>query len=435
MCYAIPGKIDKIDGKYVTVDYFGEKKKAINEFEVLKVGDYIYAQGGYVIKVVPEREALDALETWKEVFFKLQEVDIRLSRLDLEKRGIDKRLALVLDKAAEGLPLKKEDFQYLLSLEKKNELDLLYRTANFLRQKHLSNSCCVHGIIEFSNYCTCKCHYCGISALNNKVERYRMTKEEIIQTAQEAVEIHGFQALVLQSGEDPHYTVDDLCEIVSEIKKRFSVLIFISFGEVGIDGLKKLYDAGARGLLMRFETSNSELYEKIHPGKKLQTRLEHIKAAFSMGYLIISGALIGLPGQTQEDILNDILLAKELNTEMYSFGPFLPNPNTPLKNHNIVPVEQVLKTLAVARLVDPVNAKILVTTGFETLNKDARQKGLMAGANSVMLNVTPDEFKKLYNIYPNRAHIDEGIQEQIENTIYMLKELGRAPTDLSVKEK
>ena len=432
MCYAIPGKVIEIKGKKATIEYFGEKKNALNEFFDLKVGDYIYAQGGFVINKLPEKEALEILKTWEETFHDLQKLDLRLSRLAMDKQGIDRKLALILDRAAEDLPLKESDLLYLLNLEQDKELSLLFKVANFLRQKHLGNSCCVHGIIEFSNFCAQGCHYCGISTHNRDLKRYRMSKEEIFLAAKEAVEKYGFKALVLQSGEDPAYSIDDLCEIVREIKQPLSVLIFISFGEVGIEGLKKLYAAGARGLLMRFETSNPELYAQHHPGRKLQTRLEHIKEAYKLGYLIITGALIGLPGQTKEDILKDILLTKELNTEMYTFGPFLPHPNTPLGNSPAPSAKEVLKTLAVARIADAKNAKIVVTTGFETLHPKAREDGLMAGANSVMINTTPDKFKHNYAIYPNRAHAYDMLQKQIDDTLNLLKGLGRAPTDLGI---
>jgi biotin synthase len=432
MCYAIPGKIVELKGKTVIVDYFGEKKTAINEFYDLKIGDYIYAQGGFAIKSIPEKEALEILSTWKETFFDLQRLDLRLSRLALDKKGIDRKLALTLDKAAEDLRLKDSDLDYLLNLESEKELSLLFKVANFLRQKHLGNSCCVHGIIEFSNYCSQACEYCGISTHNKSLQHYRMTKQEIVETAYEAIEKHGFKALVLQSGEDPAFSIEDLCEIIREIKRRSAVLIFISFGEVGIDGLQKLYEAGARGLLMRFETSNPELYTKLHPGRELESRLNHIEEAYKIGYLILTGGLIGLPGQTREDILNDILLTKRLNAEMYTLGPFLPHPDTPLGKYQPPPVIEVLKTLAVARIADAKDAKIVVTTGFETLHPKAREDGLLAGANSVMLNVTPDKFKKDYAIYPDRAHARESLQEQIDNALRILMNLGRAPTDLGV---
>jgi len=422
MCYAIPGKVTAIDGKKVTVDYFGEKKHAINEIVNLKIGDYIYAQGGYVIQTVPEREAIETLETWKELFFELRETDVRLSRKP-EELGVGSQFSSIIDKAAEGRELKHEELLSLLKTEDKNELDLLYKTANFLRQKYLANSCCVHGIIEFSNYCRHDCVYCGIRRSNKDLNRYRMTDDEILAAVRAAVEQHKFKALVLQSGEDPEFSVDRLAALIAEIKRSHAVLIFISVGEVGKAGLEKLYQAGARGLLLRFETSDPKLYANLHCGDKLEERLQDIRDAYELGYLVLSGGLIGLPGQTEESLLNDILLTKELKAEMYSFGPVLPDgPKTDL----------VLKVLAVSRLVDPKNAKIVVTTGFETLDPEARRKGLLAGANSVMLNVTPFKYRQLYNIYPNRAHNAELIEEQIKTTLELLYSLGRAPTDLGV---
>jgi biotin synthase len=422
MCYSIPGKVVEINGKTAVIDYFGEKRKAINELVAVKVGDYIYAQGGFIINVVPEAEALQVLEDWRDIFFALQKTDLRLSRLDHHDIGVDREISRILDRAAEGRELSKPELLRLIKIENKKELNLLFKVANFLRQKYLKNACCVHGIIEFSNYCKNDCVYCGIRN-SADIQRYRMSDDEVLRSVDDAVNKYGFKALVLQSGEDPEFSADRLAGIIREIKKRHAVLLFISVGEVGKEGLKKLYDAGARGLLLRFETSNPELYSKLHRGDRLEDRIQDIRDAYEIGYLVLTGGLIGLPGQTEEDILNDILLTKELHAEMYSFGPVLPGaPET----------ELVLKVLAISRIVDPRNAKIVVTTGFETLDKNARTLGLMAGANSVMLNVTPLKYRKLYNIYPDRAHVDESIEKQIDETVGLLKSLGRAPADIGI---
>jgi biotin synthase len=301
-----------------------------------------------------------------------------------------------------------------------------------LRHKYHDNSCCVHGIIEISNDCRRNCLYCGISALNKNIQRYRMNKDEILDCAAEAVEKYGFKALVLQSAEDAAYSVEELADIVKTIKQRHAVLIFISFGEIGLDGLKKLYAAGSRGLLMRFETSNPELYAKLHPGYDLQTRIEHLRYAYELGYLIITGSLVGLPGQSADDIINDMALSRQLHAEMLSFGPFIPHPDTALAASPLPKEEAILKVISLARFTAEQNAKILVTTGFETLSDKAREKGLACGASSVMLNATPLKYRPLYAIYPNRAHEQEPIGLQIEQTIALLKSMGRAPTDLSI---
>ena len=432
MCYAIPGKVEAIEDKTVTVNYFGERKKAINELRELSIGDYIYAQGGFVIEKIPADQAEDILQTWKEVFFELQDLDLRLSRLQLDELGIDKKLGQILDRALEEKPLKESAWLYLMGLKEPQQLELLYKAANFLRQKYHKNACCVHGIIEISNHCRSQCAYCGIAGTVTGLERYRMTHEEIVATALEAVEKYGFRALVLQSGEDPGYTAADLAAVIAEIKSKAAVLIFISFGDWPPADLERLYKAGARGVLLRFETSNARLYGELHKGHDLAGRLETLRSAQKLGYLLVTGGLVGLPGQTHEDILADLELTKELEATMFSFGPFIPHPGTPLSGAPAPAEEEILKVLALARLIDPQKANVVVTTGFETLSPTGRKKGLMAGANSVMLNLTPLKYRRLYSIYPNRAHEGEDIADQIKETVSLLQSIGRAPTDLGV---
>ncbi len=432
MCYAIPGKIEAFDNKLVVVDYFGEKRKAYNELDGLSIGDYIYAQGGYAIAKIPEDEAKSILAVWKETFFDLQEVDLKLSRLNLNQESVSQEFLKILDNAAEGRELSREDLRVLISEKNKPALELLFKTANFLRQKHHKNSCCVHGIIEISNYCRCACAYCGIAEGNKQITRYRMSQKEILEAARQAIEEHGFKTLLLQSGEDSGYRLEELAEIVRQIKANWPALIFISFGEVGLDNLKLLYAAGARGLLLRFETSNPQLYKQVTAGKDLSSRIAHLKEAYALGYMVVTGSLIGLPQQSEEDILNDILLAKELHAEMYSFGPFISHPQTPFANNPSASAEIILKVIALTRIIDSAHAKILVTTALETINPEARREALLAGANSVMLNVTPVKYRPFYSIYPSRAHEKESIEVQIKDTIGLLMSLGRSPTDLSV---
>ena len=319
-----------------------------------------------------------------------------------------------------------------MSLNDPKELGVLFKAANFLRQKYHRNACCVHGIIEISNHCGRNCHYCGISSNNTGLERYRMSGDEIVEAACEAINGLNFKALVLQSGEDAGYSVSELASIIKEIKSRAAALIFISFGEMPREGLGKLFLAGARGLLLRFETSNPSIYEKLHPGYRLETRLETLRAAAKIGYLIITGGLIGLPGQSREDILNDLRLTKELGADMFSFGPFIPHPETPLSGFRSPAKEEVLKVLAIARLIDPRKANVVVTTALETLDRNTRKEGLLGGANSVMLNLTPLKYRSLYSIYPHRAHEEEGINVQIEETLTLLRSIGRAPADIGI---
>lgn len=392
MCYAIPGKVIELGGKIATIEYFGEKRKAYTDLVKLSLGDYVYAQGGFVISKMPETEALEILKDWKELFFKLQETDRKLS----------------------------------------NSPKTLYERANAIRQKYQGNSCCVHGILEFSNYCKNNCLYCGIRKDNQNITRYRMSIDEILSAVDYAVNKLGFKALVLQSGEDDWYDEEKLYTIVTEIRKRCPVLIFLSIGERDINIYKRLFEAGARGALIRFETCDEKLYTKIKPDSSFSNRLNLIKSLKEIGYLIITGFLVGLPGQKAKDIINNIKLTDSLGAEMFSFGPFIPHPQTPLGNTSPPKLTSMLNAIANARLMYP-ESKILVTTALETLDKnEGAKKGLMAGANSLMINITPIKYRKLYDIYPNRAGIEDDTAAKIDSVLKLLYSLGRAPTDLGL---
>ncbi len=392
MCYAIPGRVIEINDSIVTVDYFGEKRKAKNEFYELSPGDYIYAQGGFVVQKIPEQDALSVLDTWKELFFKLRERDIQLTK------------------------------------ERKN----IYQVANAMRQEYLGNSCCVHGIIEFSNYCRNNCLYCGLRRDNRRLPRYRMEPEEIIELCDYAVNSLGFKAIVLQSGEDLWYSEEKLNLMVNEIRKRCAVLLILSIGEREFNLYRKLYDAGARGVLLRFETGNEILYSRIKPGQHPRERIELIGKLKEMGYIIFTGFLIGLPGQSMKDIIKDIHLTNDLGAEMFSFGPFIPHPDTPLGSMGPPTLKLALTTIAKARIMYP-HTKILVTTAVETLDKmTGARRGLESGGNSLMINITPQKFRRMYQIYPDRVDTELDVREKIKKVLDLLQSLGRAPTDLGV---
>ncbi|MBF0532264.1 MAG: HypC/HybG/HupF family hydrogenase formation chaperone [Candidatus Omnitrophica bacterium] len=432
MCYAIPGKIHRIEAKGVVVDYFGEHKFARNELIALLPGDYVLAQGGYVIQKIDSQEARKSLADWEELFFALKEIDRGRTTLSNALPPGNSRGEKILKNVLADRPLSDADAGFLLELADEKTMTSLYQTANVLRQRQHSNSCCVHGIIEISNQCLRGCRYCGISTWNRDLKRYRMTKAEILQAVYEAVEVYGFKSLVLQSGEAAGYGLEELADITREIKRRHAVLLIISFGEIGVPSLRLLYDAGCRGLLLRFETSNPDLFAGLRPGSTLEKRLAELRAAADIGYFLITGGLLGLPGQTISDIVQDIRLAASLSPEMLSFGPFLPHPGTPLAEGGIINETLMFKSLAVARMIANPQAKILVTTAFETLSPLAREKGLQCGGSSVMLNATPLVYRPLYSLYPNRAHAQETISCQIKATVDLLKSLGRAPTDLGI---
>lgn len=426
MCYAIPAKLVSIEGQTGVIDYFGEKRKILLDLDDIKVGDYVYAQGGVLVRKIPEQDALEILDHWQNIFFELKKTDAALAKIDQDK--LSPNALAVLQKVNLRKSLTKDEMLALLALQDPKELQVLYEIANNVRQREHGNASCVHGIIEFSNYCRNNCYYCGIRK-ESDLPRYRLSIEEIIATAKNAVDNYGFKALVLQSGEDLWYDDDKLITIIRAVRKM-GVLVFVSLGSRSKETYRKLYEAGARAALIRFETSNKAIFEKLRPGTKLDERIELIKYLKEVGYVLATGFMIGLPAETHEDIVNNILLAKYLAPDMYSFGPFIAASNIPLTRE---PVDKdlVLKTIAVTRFVDS-NSNILVTTALETLNKAAKKEALLAGANSMMINITPMSYRPLYAIYNNRADLAKGVEQNISETTKLLYELGRAPTDIGV---
>ncbi|MCK4870396.1 MAG: [FeFe] hydrogenase H-cluster radical SAM maturase HydE [Gammaproteobacteria bacterium] len=425
MCYAIPAKLVAIEGDKGIVDYFGEQRKVLLDLDDVKIGDYIFAQGGVMVRKIPEDEAQEILKTWKDIFFELKKTDEVMSKINTE--NMPENALAILQKINLRQMIKKDEMHTLLELTDPNELKVLYEIANHVRQREHGNASCVHGIIEFSNYCAGNCHYCGIRHDKN-IPRYRMSIDEIIAAAKDAVDTHGFKALVLQSGEDYWYDDEKLITIVKAVRK-LGTLVFVSCGSRSKETYKKLYEAGARAALMRFETSNPDVFATLRPGTTLADRIQLIKYLKEIGYVIATGFIIGLPGTTTDDLVNDILLTKVLSPDMYSFGPLIPTEDTPLASTSMVTKDLVLKTIAVSRFVDS-NSNILVTTALETLDVEGRKEGLLAGANSLMLNITPMQYRKLYAIYDGKVTDNQEVTQSIQDTVDLLYSLGRAPTDI-----
>ncbi|MCC6544677.1 MAG: [FeFe] hydrogenase H-cluster radical SAM maturase HydE, partial [Nitrospirae bacterium] len=432
MCYAIPGKVLEINNNTALIEYFGEKKTALVDAGNINVGDYVYAQGGFIVEALEPEEAHGILDEWEEIFFKLKDRDEFLAGKSSPLVRCDTDIGRIISKGEEGAELSRGEVLTLLRCRDRDELNLLYSSANRVRQKVHKNSSCVHGIIEFSNICKNDCAYCGIRLDNDRIERYRMTADEIIDTAASSAEESGFRAFVLQSGEDGYYTTERLSEIIRGIKDKHGVLVFLSIGERDEESYRKLYEAGARGVLLRFETSNRDIYSKLHSTLNYEDRLRTLNAIRDTGYIISTGSLIGLPGQSEEDLLNDILLARSFGTEMYSFGPFIAHPQTPLASVRTTDLDTMLKVIAVTRLVHH-DGNILVTSAVETLfGREGAERALMAGGNSMMINLTPDRYRKLYSIYPGKGEKGKDIKDRISETISLLYSLGRAPTDIGM---
>jgi biotin synthase len=296
-----------------------------------------------------------------------------------------------------------------------SRLGALWRLADDTRQRFVGGEVHLRGLIEFSNYCTRLCAYCGLRASNGGLKRYRMSADEVLDCAHEAVAL-GYGAVVLQSGEDPGTKADWMADVVRRIKAQTPLAVTLSLGERSDEDLAAWRAAGADRYLLRFETSNRQLYERLHPPRPgtRSDRLATLARLRELGYEVGSGVMIGLPGQTYEDLAGDIELFGQLDLDMVGVGPYLVHPDTPLGDpafrplvpgEDQVPASELMtyKVLALTRLACP-RANIPSTTALATLNRsNGRELGLVRGANVIMPNLTPPRYRVLYEVYPNKA--------------------------------
>ena len=298
--------------------------------------------------------------------------------------------------------LTREKIIEILKDDSQNEL--LFSKADEIRKKYVGDEVHLRGLIEFSNICKRTCKYCGLRCENKNLERYRISPEDIILYAQKAVEL-GYKTIVLQSGEDEFYTRDVMCGIIKGIKK-LDVALTLSIGEKSYEDYLAYYEAGADRYLLRIETTDRNLYEKMHPHMDFENRIRCLNDIKKIGYEVGTGCLVGLPNQTVESLADDILFFKKIGADMVGIGPFIPHPETPLKDADKGSFTLALKVMALTRiLLKDIN--IPATTAMETLNPNGRIIALQSGANVVMPNVTTTEYRAKYEIYPGKICIND----------------------------
>ncbi len=295
----------------------------------------------------------------------------------------------------------KEDLIKLLKSDGKEIFDL----ANEVRKTYVGDEIHLRGLIEFSNICKRNCAYCGLQSSNKNVERYRLSEDEIVAFAKHGVEL-GYKTVVLQSGEDEFFNADKMCRVIENIKKH-DVALTLSIGERSYADYKMFKDAGADRYLIRIETTDKNLYKKLHPNMSYENRVECLYNLKELGYEVGTGCLVGLPEQSVESLADDILFFKELNADMVGIGPFIPHPDTPLKGElNPKNFDMALKVMALTRIVLK-NINIPATTAMETINPNGRIIALQSGANVVMPNITEGPYRAKYEIYPNKICIND----------------------------
>lgn len=324
----------------------------------------------------------------------------------------------ILKKAYETHSLEAAEIEAILRNEDINEK--LFFLADKTRKEFVGDEVHLRALIEFSNICRQNCLYCGIRRENEKIHRFRLSKEKIIALAKKAA-AQGFKTVVLQSGEDTYFGAKKLEPVIREIKK-LNLAITLSIGELKKEEYKTLKEAGANRFLLRIETTNPELYKKFHPEMSLKNRVNCLKTLKELGFETGTGIIVGLPSQTDRDLARDILFFKEIDADMIGLGPLIVSKNTPLKDNNNGSLIKSLKVMALTRLLLP-DINIPATTAMETLDSKGRIAALQAGANVIMPNVGGDE-KEFYEIYPDKGQANKEIDTR-EKTIEMIENIGR----------
>lgn len=329
-------------------------------------------------------------------------------------------LLQLIESAAVSHNLCKEEITEILKDESVNEV--LFNTADNVRKKYVGDEVHLRGLIEFSNICRCNCSYCGLRKDNPNVERYRMSVEEVLELAQNAKD-YGYKTVVLQSGEDSFFSADKMCEIINGVK-NLGFAMTLSLGEKSFEEYQAYKDAGADRYLLRIETTDRNLYNSLHPNMSFDKRLGCLNDLKRLGFETGTGCLVGLPNQSIESLADDILFFKELDADMIGLGPFIPSPDTPLQAAQGGTLTLALKVMALTRILLP-DINIPATTAMETLQENGRLLALQSGANVVMPNVTKDECKRKYTIYPGKAGLNNTASEYKNIIVSKIESIGR----------
>lgn len=317
----------------------------------------------------------------------------------------------LIDKLNKNQNLSREEFIILLENLTEESSQYLFEKARNTSSRFFGNKIYTRGLIEFTNYCKNDCYYCGIRRSNSNADRYKLSVEEIMKCCVNGYSL-GFRTFVLQGGEDPAYTDEDIVSIVENIKSSFpDCALTLSIGEKSYESYLKYFEAGADRYLLRHETANEEHYSMLHPkSQKLSERKECLTNLKKIGYQVGTGFMVGSPYQTYENIVDDLLFIKELKPEMVGIGPFIPQKDTPFGDKKAGTLELTLRLISILRLMLP-NALIPATTALGTIDATGREKGILAGANVVMPNLSPVGVRKKYALYDNKICTGEEAAE------------------------
>ena len=308
--------------------------------------------------------------------------------------------------------------------EKRQEI---YAASAEIRRHHFGNRVLFRGLIEFTSFCRNDCHYCGIRRGNTLAERYRLSKEQILECCYTGHEL-GFRSFVLQGGEDPWFTDERICDIISAIHRLFpDSALTISFGEQTAESYRRYFEAGADRYLLRHETADPLHYALLHPRElSLENRMRCLQELKGTGYQVGAGFMVGAPGQTLTTLAKDLLFLKTFQPHMIGIGPFIPHSETIFANKPAGSVQQTLDMIALTRIMVP-RALLPATTALGSIDPTGREKALAIGANVIMPNLSPSDVRKMYAIYNDKLSTGKEAAESLENNKRLLIAAGFEP--------
>lgn len=330
----------------------------------------------------------------------------------------------LIDRLRDCHELPAEGYRALLTMRDPQDVDYLMGQAREVAQRQFGKGIFVRGLIEMSNVCRNDCLYCGIRRSNSHVSRYSLSREQVLASCEQGYQI-GFRTFVLQGGEWGEERSHWIAEIIAEIRRRWSdSAITLSLGEHPLDTYALWREAGADRYLLRHETHNERLYSLLHPqGMTIQHRLQCLGWLKELGYQVGAGIMIGAPFQSLKSIVEDIQFIVEFKPHMIGIGPFIPQHDTPFARFPAGSVDITARLYAILRLAIP-KALIPSTTATATLSPDGRLRGILAGANVVMPNLSPLEFRENYALYDNKAALGAESAQSIEQLANELATIG-----------
>lgn len=330
----------------------------------------------------------------------------------------------LIDKLEQNKTLSKQEFLILLNNINNNNMEYISQKARNIATKIYGNNIYIRGLIEISNFCKNDCYYCGIRKSNKNIDRYRLSFKDIIDSCDLGYSL-GFRTFVLQGGEDLYFSDKILCKILRHIKTKYhDCAITLSLGERSYSSYLSLFNAGADRYLLRHETINKNHYSMLHPKNlSIYNRKLCLLNLKQIGFQVGSGIMVGSPFQTTNNIVEDLLFLKELSPHMIGIGPFLSHKDTPFKNKQNGDLNLTLFLISILRLMFP-NALIPATTALGTLATNGHQLGILAGANVIMPNLSPKQFRDNYMLYDNKISTGAESAEGLDKLRNELNKIG-----------